>query len=243
MIARIPRRLPPVVLLLAALLPTALGLAGCSQPQRVAPPTASNPANVDFSGSWELDYGQSDNIQVQLNALVRDLRRQAERQQQVYGGQTVGPAVYVGSGGGPNSGTSIIGLAQLADMITQAQLLEITQDAHDIRVKREGDFALTCEFYPGQFHTEETPLGSEVCGWNAHQLVFRLLLPEGLAIQHVFSISPDRQRLNIATTVKTDQVSSPFTLNRVYNRFEPGDEGFSCKMTVSRGRVCTTERQ
>ena len=73
-------------------------------------------------------------------------------------------------------------------MITQAQLLEITQDAHDIKVKREGDFALTCEFYPGQFHTEETPLGSEVCGWNAHQLVFRLLLPEGLAIQHVFSV-------------------------------------------------------
>ena len=121
--------------------------------------------------------------------------------------------------------------------------MEITQNEHDIKVKREGDFALTCEFYLGQFHTVETPLGKEVCGWNAHQLVFRILLPEGLSIQHVLTVGADRQKLNIATTVVSDQVSTPFVLNRVYERYEPQDEGYSCKMTISKGRVCTTESQ
>ncbi len=87
----------------------------------------------------------------------------------------------------------------------------------------------------------ETPLGSEVCGWDVHQLVFRILLPEGLSIQHRMTLAEDGERINIATTVVSDQVSYPFTLNRVYNRFEPAEAGYTCTQTFSRGRVCTTE--
>ena len=122
-------------------------------------------------------------------------------------------------------------------------MLEIEQDEHKIRVKREEDFALSCEFYPGQYHTVETPLGREICGWDRHQLIFRIMLPEGLGIQHVLSLGPDGQWLNIATTVTSDRVTSPFTVNRVYARYQPQDTGYSCKMTISRGRVCTTESQ
>lgn len=218
-----------------------LCLFGCSQSSSQRPSPANNSAPVDLSGFWELDYAQSDNIQARLNTMVRELRQKMQRRSQGGMNQTVGPTMVVG--GTANSGASIIGLAQMADLITQSQLLEVSQDEHKVKVKREGNFALSCEFYRGQFHSVETPLGKEVCGWNAHQLVFRILLPEGLTIQHVLSVGAERQKLNIATTVVSDQVSSPFTLNRVYNRYEPQDNGFTCKMTISRGRVCTTESQ
>jgi hypothetical protein len=129
----------------------------------------------------------------------------------------------------------------MADMITQSSLLEIEQDTHKIRVKREADSDLTCEFYAGQMRAVETPFGTEICGWKGHQFVFKLVLPGGLKIQHVMTKGANGQKLNIATTVVSDQVSFPFTLNRVYHRFVPGDSGYHCEMTLTRGRVCTTE--
>jgi len=224
-----------------------LYLAGCSSSQSQEPRPVPNSGDraADFSGFWELDYSQSDNIQTKLNTLVRELRQQSQRRapggSSVY--QQAGGAVMIGGPGTTNSGASIIGLAQMAELITQSQLLEIEQDENNIKVKRELDFALTCQFYLGQYHKVETPLGTEVCGWDQHQLIFKLVLPEGLTVQHVMSVGPQRQWLNIATTVISDRVTSPFTVNRVYSRYQPQDTGYSCKMTISRGRVCTTESQ
>jgi len=142
---------------------------------------------------------------------------------------------------GGNDGEAILGMVRLADQITQSPLLQIQQDSREIRVRREGDFDLTCEFRPGELHQVETPFGTEICGWDAHQLVFQLLLPDGLRIRHVMTLGAAGQKLNIATTVKSGQVSFPFLLNRVYNRFEPGAAGYHCEITLSRGKVCTTE--
>jgi hypothetical protein len=215
-------------------------LSACGSSTTVDQVSSSNP--VDFAGSWEMDYGQSDNIQTKLDTLVRELRRDAERRSRSAGGmnQAPGSGMVIGSSGA-NSGASIIGLAQMSELITRSPLLRIKQDDERISVKREETFALSCEFHSGDFHTVETPFGTETCGWNAHQLVFRILLPEGLSIQHVLTLGPEGERLNIATTVVSDQVSYPFTLNRVYNRFVPGNSGFRCTQTLTRGRVCTTE--
>jgi len=212
-------------------------LCACGQTARA--PQELTSKIVDLSGSWEMDYSQSDNVQAKLNSLVRELRRQMERQQKL---SQQGATGGVSMGGyGANSGESIVGLARMAEMITGSSLLEIEQDENSIKVKREENFALACEFYPGQFHTEVTPLGSEICGWDDHQLVFKILLPEGLRIQHILTMGPEGERLGIATTVVSDQVSFPFTVNRVYNRFDPENNGIRCEMTLTRGRVCTTE--
>jgi hypothetical protein len=227
--------LSPVPLLLAA----SLLLSGCSQSP--TPEVAAASDAVDLSGSWELDYGQSDNLQEELNRLWRDLQRQAERQDRRY--QQGGAGAVSAGAVGARSGESIVAVARMADLVTQAQLLHIEQDDHNITIKREENFALTCEFYPGQLHTVETPFGREVCGWAGHQLVFRLLLPDGLTIQHRMTLGPEGRRLNIATTVMSDQVSYPFTLDRVYNRYTPESNGIRCEMTLTRGRVCTTEAQ
>jgi len=223
-----------------ALLLVCVLLSGCASPPPKRPALqGSNTQAVNFSGSWELDYSQSDNSQEELDSVVRELNREAQRRAQ--GGIQQGPVSGITMGGsGPNSGSSVLGLARLADLITQSPLLEIAQDEHKILVKREEDFALSCEFYAGEYRRVETPFGTEACGWNAHQLVFKSLLPDGLSIQHVMTLGAAGQKLNIATTVMSDQVSFPFTLNRVYNRFQPGDSGIKCQETLTRGRVCTT---
>jgi hypothetical protein len=220
-------------------------LCACSSP---APKRAvlkgDNTQQVNFSGSWEMDYSQSDNTQEKLDSIVRDLNREAQRraQQGNMGQGSYGGGVVINSSGG-NSGSSIMGLVRMADLITQSPLLEISQDMNKVRVKREADFDLSCEFYPGELNRVETPFGTEICGWNGHQLVFKLLLPDGLSIQHVMTMGAAGQKLNIATTVVSSQVSFPFLLNRVYNRFVPGKSGYKCEVTLTRGTVCTTETQ
>ncbi len=216
-------------------------LPACGSPPAAKPQLQSiNSRAVDMSGSWELDYGQSDNTQQELDVLVRELQREMERRSQPGMRQSpVGAGMVIG-GNGTNSGSSIMGLARFADMVTQTPLLEIEQDENSIRIRREEDSDLTCEFYAGEPQSTETPFGTEWCGWQAHQLVFRLSLPGGLRIQHVMTTGLDGQKLNVATTVATDQVTRPLTLNRVYNRFVPGERGFRCEMTLTRGRVCST---
>jgi len=226
----------PCLVHLITLLVTGTLLAACgNSTARNSTLQSNSSAAVDFSGSWELDYGQSDNAQQKLDSLIREMHRNAQKRARA--GTRQGLVI----GSGINGGASILGLVRLADHITQSPLLKIQQDAHKVRVQREGDFDLSCEFYPGELHEITTAFGTEVCGWNQHQLVFRLQLPDGLKIQHVMTRGAAGKKLNIATTVISDQVSFPFQLNRVYNRFEPGDSGYHCEATLSRGRVCTTE--
>jgi hypothetical protein len=228
------KKITPVALLSVSLVLTSLPSIAQKMQNR-------NGKNVDFSGHWEMDYSDSDNIQATLNGMIRELQRRAERQNSGNMNRRTGPAVSMGSGGSYNTAPSVMGLAQMADLVTQSQLLVVEQEEFEISIKRDASFALSCEFYSEYFHTVETPFGNESCGWDSHQLLFRILLPEGLSIQHRFTLGPSGEKLNVATTVVSDRVSYPFTLNRVYNRFEPGDSGITCELTLTRGKVCTTE--
>ena len=114
-------------------------LAACAgEPEQKINTIPPAPAgNTDFSGAWEIDYSRSDNSRQELEGLIRELRRQQERRQQSGNMNRSGPAVNIG-GSGTNSGSSIIGLAEMADMITETTLLEIEQSPNLIQVKREG---------------------------------------------------------------------------------------------------------
>ena len=209
-----------------------------SKKTRPLEPQPNNVERVDYTGFWELSLGESDNIQTRLDTLVRELVARAQRQTQGKGDR--GGGMVIG-GSGSNSGPSIIGLAKMADLVTRSQLLEIEQEKNSILIKREDNFALTCEFYKGSSEPKKTPYGTEVCGWDTHQLLFRMYLPDGLSIQHRISLGTSGDRLNIATTMYSEQVSYPFTLNRVYKRYDLDKGGIRCEMTLTRGKVCTTE--
>ncbi len=227
--ARPGRFIPPALLLLVCV--------ACSSPK--TQPMGAADRRLDLSGAWELDYSQSDNVRTEFERLLSELRRQQERASP--GGNTNRAGVVLGGSGQHNSGQALLGLAQMAELITEPALLEISQDEHSVQVKREGSFALHCEFYDGQPSRVENPMGSEVCGWAGHQLQFLINLPEGLTIRHVLTRGQRGERLRITTTVWSDSVTWPFTVNRVYNRYDPEAAGYRCKQTLTRGRVCTTE--
>jgi hypothetical protein len=216
----------PTLFLIALLgLLTACG----SEPVRHPAPA---PTAIDFSGHWEMDYGRSDNVDAKLNALYREWQRAAERRANMER-RGSGPNVSVDN----KSFRSVVALARLADSITSSQVLDIEQTDIDIEIKRENDFTLTCVFSEGEPEVVLDELGSEVCGWDAHQLVFQILLPDGLDIQHRITMSDKRDRLHMATRVDSKS-SAPFTINRFYFRFNPLPENYSCEYTLSRGNVC-----
>ncbi len=189
---------------------------------------------VDMSGHWELDYGRSDNLQARFNSMMRNLRSQQAR-----AAGTERSAATIAAG---TSQETLIGLAQMAELITQSQLLEIEQSRVAIRVEREGNFSLSCDYGIDAPQSQDYGVGSETCFWDGQQLVFQIRLPEGLDIVHRLSVAQSGQTLGIVTSLYSSRSSTPFSLRRIYRRYEPGTKGYTCTETLSRGRVCTTEK-
>ncbi len=214
-------------------------IAACGSNPEQASSVAERDQSVDFTGSWEMDYGRSDDLDHKLRSIYQELQRQAERRARSgsadissRGAQTsASPEVS-------NTIATIIPLAKLADFITTSQVLEIEQSSTDIMVDREDTFALSCSFHDDTPEVVTDELGSELCGWDAHHLIFVVALPEGTRINHRLTLAPDGQKLHIATTISRGRNRS-FTLNRVYYRFDPLPPDFECKYTLSRGNVCS----
>jgi hypothetical protein len=136
---------------------------------------------------------------------------------------------------------AIYGLAQMAELITESSLLSVAQSPQEIRVGRENNFALVCDLTRPQPVITQSLFGAESCGWDGHQLVFTVALPEGLTVRHRITRSTAQAILVVVTTVDSAAVSAPFALRKVYRRYDPTNTGFRCVDTLSKGRVCTTE--
>lgn len=203
-------------------------LSACSS-EPVQPEYAPDP--VDMSGNWELDYGSSDNLQARFNGMVRNLNRQQARASNGERG-----AVAMSNA----SREQILGLAQMAELVTQTQLMEIDQDRVSIRIEREDTFTLSCDYAEGMIQREDYGVGAERCFWDGNQLVFEIRLPEGLDIVHRFSAAGNGEALAVVTTLYSRQVSTPFSLRRIYRRYDPRRSPYQCTETLTRGRVCTT---
>ena len=142
---------------------------------------APNRHNVDFSGSWELDYQLSDHSSEKIRYLYVQAKAQAERaaERAQNSGRYVDPRIF--------NVQSVIGLGRLAEKIAQATVLTISQEDDHIVIKRNDDFALVCDF--GEMGWKESAIGTEGCAWYEDQLAFQIALPEGLSVFHQFSIA------------------------------------------------------
>ncbi len=206
-------------------------LSGC-QSQGLNTP-ARDVVRTDFSGSWEMDYSLNDSVEAKVDAYFYRLRRQLDRQSngRQYESRTEIPINH-------GLANTVIAMAQFVERISRTQVMDITQTYSDVVIVRENTFTLNCEFVDGGLHFSHNPFGAEVCGWDGHQLIFHLKLPEGLAVQHRMTLSSDRRQLNVATTMISDRAPEPFTLNRSYTKFERSDRGYRCEQTVEKGKVC-----
>lgn len=197
------------------------------------------PMRLDFSGSWEKDFGRSDKWEDELNRMLRIRQEQATRQQAGLNGGG-GPAVSLGNinVNSGRSGESIFDLARLAEYISRQTTMTITQNREEIRIERRGEAPLICSIDSGPIATFSSPHGSEVCGWDQQQLVFRITLPDNLQITHRFSVAADHTQLRMVTSVSSNG-SAPFNLIQAFNHYQAPEEEFNCVLTLSRGRVCS----
>lgn len=214
-----------------------LCLFACSSALSQRPVTLSTsvPRPVDLSGSWEVDYARSDNIQQELNTLARQLRQEIERRARA------AEKGYSVSGAPIASGRDLLALAEMAELITASELLDITQTEGSLRIKRDNSFALVCRIDRPPPVVSTNPFGQERCGWDAHQLYFDISLPDGLEIRHRVTRAALGNALVVQSAVYSPTVREPFVINKVFTRYDPDKAGFRCTQTLSRGRVCTTE--
>jgi len=217
------------------LLCLAITMIGCASREKFA---RESPDPVNFSGSWELDYELTEHPNDKLRFLYEVTRSQLQQQQAVQRDMVVRgrmPSTPVSSAV-INSLQGVINLGRLAETVSRSTVLNIEQTLDSIVVQREGDFALTCDFFINR--RSANPLGQETCGWQGNQLVFEVSLPEGLNVQHRLVLSGNGKRLNVATTVSSNIISQLFTLNRVYMQFEPGKGMYECEYTLAKKKTC-----
>ncbi len=198
------------------------------------------PIRMDFSGSWEKDFGRSDTWEDELNRQLRIRQEQAALQRA--GINTgVAPRASLGNislnSGRSRSASNMFELARLAEYISRQNILEITQDREHVRIERRGEAPLICSLEWGPMSTFSSPHGTEICGWDEQQLVFQITLPDDVSIQHRFTVASDGNELRMVTSVSSNG-STPFNLISAFNRFEAADD-LNCIVTVSRGRVCS----
>jgi len=182
------------------------------------PPDPS--ARPDFSGSWEKDYRRSDDWEKQVNLTILELRRKAERQARSRGEASFGNASI---SAGRSNGTNIIDLARFAELISRSNDLYITQTDSEVRIKRDGEADLICGTGELPIWSDSQDFGSEVCGWNKHQLIFKVNLPGNIGIFYRFVVSPEGESINLLTTVSSGQQLS-FDLVQFFNRNETSSE-------------------
>ena len=209
---------------------TAFGY-GCASEAPIELPVVEPMAELD--GHWEVDYARSDSVQTQINASFREVQREIRRRQQAVERGASPQGMPLG-----NLDT-LIALAKMAELVTDSDLLEIEQDPHILRVERANNFALSCDLDEAQ--VVHSLLGAERCWWDGQQWHFLVRLPDGLSIEHRFSVSEDSRSLAQRTVLAAPGVNRDLEVVRIYSRYDPLTRGFRCTETLSRGRVCTTE--
>lgn len=189
-------------------------------------------AKPSFSGAWEKDYRRSDEWEKQVNLKISEIRRQAERR----AGDSSSRASTVSVQN--RSGTSIIDLAYFAELLSRHNDMQISQTKDEIRIHRDGDADLVCSLSDAPVISSLNKFGSEVCGWDKDQIIFKINLPDEIAIYHRFAISDDGQSLNLLTRVSS-QNSLYFDLVQYFNYYDAPNDRYSCRQTLTRGKVCS----
>lgn len=188
-------------------------------------------AKPNFEGSWQKDYRRSDDVEQKLNLTLANLRRQYERAQ--------GRAdTNISVGQTSNRGTSIVDLARFAELISRHNDIYITQTGDEVRIKRDGEADLVCHTGDEFIRSDSGRLGSEACGWSGDQLLFQINLPGSISVLYRFSVSDDRNDLNLQKRISSGD-NMAFDLEEYFTRYETMSQQYECIQTLTRGRVCS----
>lgn len=223
-----------VVLLAAALSSPVLAAAGESPATSILEQRLQDrPSRPHLAGHWEQDYARSDRWDDEMYRSINQLQREALVRHQRGDG---GPWVL---GNARRQARSVMAKARLAAMVTAQGAFEITQTDQQVRIERADDAPLICSTLLDEQDTFVSIHGRETCRWERRQLVFEVALPEGVTLQHRFSLDPGGDGLSVLTRVSSSD-APPFDLRHFYLRYESSAAAFRCVQTLSQGRVCST---
>jgi len=189
------------------------------------------PIRPSFDGAWQKDFSRSDKWDDELERILDQMRRDAQR------GQSSArvPSGYVIQR--RRGSANIIELAQLAEYISRQTIIRVRQTAVEVRIQREGDADLVCSTLPGTTQTFTSEYGNEICGWDAQQLIYHISLAGGVDILHRFTVSENREELSMATSISSG--GTAFNLIQFFWRYDSPNENYSCIETISRGNSCS----
>jgi hypothetical protein len=223
---------PVLALLFLNSVPVALHAADEPMLRDPAASDSDLPLRPLFAGSWQKDFARSDKWEEEVQRIIDQLNREMQRQ------QGRGDAGAVGMSGSRRGAGNLVAHARLAELITRQTTMRISQSGNEVRIERQGDAALVCSTLTDIENTFSSAHGSELCGWDRLQLVFQIMLAEGVLIEHRFSVDPSGEELSMLTSVSS-RGSTPFNLMTFYTRYEAPEEGINCVQTLSRGLVCS----
>ena len=194
---------------------------------------------ADMVGSWEIDYKNTDDPQVDLQYLYDITRSQLEQDRMNPDFNPQGNAALRDI----RALQGVLKLSQLAsDELTHSTVLTITDSDGLVTIKRSHDYSLTCDFLAP---VSQLRIGQESCGFDDKgRLVFEALLPQGLTVINRFTLTrddgtPDDRRLNASLILSSQRFEKPFVLNRVYMPFPPGTGSqYKCKFTLEHKKTC-----
>ena len=230
-------------------------LTGCSSTPAPVDASASAPSTVissqeivrpkvDFSGLWEMDYRLSDRADLKirakyLEALIEERRQYQQEQEREmrHFGNLIGPMVLLNEDPRRSRSQGVIAIGTLAEKISKSSVFRIRQSETQIVIDRDEDFSLVCNFM--EQSSRVSSLGAERCYWHGDQLVFDIMLPDGLDVRHVLSLGKNSQILNVATTLFYRKAGPPFTLNRAYIPFESVESTYDCEFKLTTLKTCT----
>ncbi len=210
------------------------GLIICVVTEAAQDPIANGrkgPLRPNFEGSWEKDFSRSDKWDEELQRTIEQLNREMERSQ---GRGDSGAGISSTRRGVGN----LIAHARMAELITRQTTMRIVQTDDEVRIERQGDAALICSTVNSELNSFASAHGQEYCGWDRQQLVFQIVLADGVYIEHRFSVDPSGDSLSMLTSVSSRN-SMPFNLITFYNSYDAPEDGIHCVQTLSRGRVCS----
>lgn len=186
-------------------------LAGCA----VAPSSPRVPQGIDLSGQWRLNASQSDQLDTLLAAVKDELDPPLRRRMPESAGDE-GARIrsrrdeFVGP---PRT-------KELIALLSQPDELTLAQSARELTTKGV-DGTRRYVFGEASVVSIVDGLGDQSVGWAGAQLVVSIRATDGRRIEHLFGFAPDRQRLQITTTVSGGGLPS-VRMKRIYDRVATG---------------------
>ena len=197
---------------------SALLISGCATTKV----SGTAPEGVDLSGTWELNPQLSEDTQGTIAMALgkgrssRGAGGRSGRGDGMRGGREKSGTGGRGGAGGGDRGNNLVQLANELSPATRKVAIEQSASALVVQYgdQRERQYIFGEETVAPVAGDD----AEQISGWQDNQYVIQTETDNGSTVTERFTLSPDGERLMIALTLESKQLSNPVTVTRVFDR-------------------------